>query len=498
MKTLLPMAALAWASAISSGTAHAQTFTPMPYSGTYSAVKPFGYGPVLQFLAAANKGTGDSQCHAISQVIKCLSVSGGNSCSVNVPAGQLVSCGSSLKPAVDETLFQPVNCYNQQLGDGGRSGLLGPSDFCTLAGYMPNRTTDTVYQYTDYVRLGVNRRFGGTIMELYGTDKLDRIMQNPGGAMQLSLWAYDLGYMDPTYGRYFAAPKSNAPYNRTPYAAQADCQAANPGSACLQGVDGPNWTETQSAVACSGNGATAGSPLNPIQGQSPGCGYGLSGGTVDSVSQPAPGQITMVKSNPSNFTFSSTLNGLTWSQTTAVNGPYALVTYKMANNGNLPNMDYQEIPALFLHEGMNKYTYFYGGSAAYQNATSTVSRVQVNQTVDPNTGGPRYWALQFPHRTGPFSVGNAAMLTEDWVSTCDSTETKCVTVATFSSSSQDIVVNNDQNGPYFGVRGFFSLTNQLNRTVTVAIFPYRFDQTVAGQTIRQWIYQLHNVKAYQQ
>jgi hypothetical protein len=371
-----------------------------------------------------------------------------------------------------------------------------------MANYMPNRTVDTVYQYTDYVRVGVNRRFGGTIMELYGTDKVDRIMQNPGGAMQLSLWAFDPNYADPQYQRaFFAVPNSQAPnwtstFDRTPYTTQSACQKANPGSACNLGVEGPNMTATAGAFPCAANGATAGSSINPIQGQAVGCSYGESSAQVDSLWQPLPGQISVIKTNPSNFTFSTALNGLTWNQTTSVNGPYALSTYKMVNGGTMHDMDFQEIPALFLHQGMNKYIYYYNGSSAYQDASSSVQRLPVDQTMP--SGSPYTWVLQLPNRAGPFGTGANASVTEDWVSSCDATETKCFTIATFSSASQDIVFNNDPNGPYFAVHGFFSLTDQLNRTVTVAVFPYRFDDIVGGLSIRQWIYQLHNVKAYQQ
>ena len=498
MKTL-PLLAAVCVTALSIGSAHAQTFSPAPFTPAYNPIKPFGYGPVTQFMAAANKGTGDNQCHAISIALKCLSVSGGNSCSVNVPAGEIVSCGSALKPQVDESRFNPVNCNGQAFGDGGKSGLLGPSDFCLQGGYMPNRTADTIYQYTDYVRVGINRQFGGMIMELYGSDKLDRILQNPGGGMQLSLWAFDPSYASPSYARgFFEIPNPSVPnwlskYNRTPYSTQAACQGANPGFNCALGVAGPNMTATANAVACGANDRTAGSPLNPIQGQSLGCTYGNSDAKVDTVWQPAPGQIAVMKSNPSNFTFSSAFNGLTWQQTTSVSGPAAIATYHMVNNGNLPDTAFQEIPALFLHNGMNKYIYYYGGSSPYQNAQSPVSRVAVGQSDSTYN-----WALQLPNRPGPFGVGATAQLQEDWISSCDSTETQCFTIATFSSSSQDIIVNNDPNGPYLGVHGFFSLTNQLNRTVTVMVFPYRFDASFGGTTVRQMIYNLRNNEAYRQ
>jgi hypothetical protein len=89
------------------------------------------------------------------------------------------------------------------------------------------------------------------------------------------------------------------------------------------------------------------------------------------------------------------------------------------------------------------------------------------------------------------------MLTEDWVSSCDQTGTKCVTIASFSSAAQDIIFQNGTDNAYAGIRGFFSLTNQLNKTASVAVFPYRFDAVVGGITVRQWIYNLRKLTALQ-
>jgi hypothetical protein len=73
-----------------------------------------------------------------------------------------------------------------------------------------------------------------------------------------------------------------------------------------------------------------------------------------------------------------------------------------------------------------------------------------------------------------------------------------VTVATFSSAAQDIIFQNDPTNAYAGIRGFFSLTNQLSKTASVAVFPYRFDALVGGMTVRQWIYNLRNLAPLRQ
>ena len=193
----------------------------------------------------------------------------------------------------------------------------------------------------------------------------------------------------------------------------------------------------------------------------------------------------MVKANPANYTRSDFFQGLTWTQTSQVVGPYALLTYQMNGSGTLQDTSFQEIPAIILHDGMNAYSYYYNGSQPYNDVNGQFSRLAM--------GSGQMVQLQFPNRPPPFGVGASAVMTEDWVSTCDAQETRCLTIASFSPSSQDMIVANTPTAPYFGIHGFFSITNQLNRAVTVAIFPYRIDDIVGGQSIRQWIYQLRQV-----
>jgi hypothetical protein len=176
---------------------------------------------------------------------------------------------------------------------------------------------------------------------------------------------------------------------------------------------------------------------------------------------------------------------LNWSETAQVIGPYAELTYKAKNNLNLDDTDFQEIPAIYMHQGIGTYFYYYTGSSPYKDASGPVTRVTSYQGM--------LGAYQLPGRQGPFGVGSVAGLTEDWMSSCDQTETKCMTVATFSSLSQDIIAGDDENSSYFGIHGFFSLTNNMNMIARVFVFPYRFDDIVMGKSIRQWIYRLsHN------
>jgi hypothetical protein len=232
----------------------------------------------------------------------------------------------------------------------------------------------------------------------------------------------------------------------------------------------------------------AGSPLNPIQADSAPCNWGLADGAIDSVASFAPGQITISKSKPANFMQSSTYP-LTWTQTTSVTGPYAMVQYDITVPQMPADQDFQEIPAIFTHGGLGANIYYYGGPNPYNDVNGQVSFVN-GLTAPPA-------ALQLPNRKGPFGTGAIAQMSEDWISSCDSTGTKCVTVATFSALTQDVIVEYSSFTSYLGIHGFFSLTNGGQYTITTFLFPYRFDAVVMGMTIRQWIYQLHENPEYQ-
>ena len=469
---------------------------PYPVTPRNRVITPFGYGSVTQIFNQKAGNSGTAQCASMSKALKCLSVSGASSCSKPVPAGQIVSCGSAAKPQVNESNFQPINCLGNLTGAGGWSSLLGYDDFCLVANYMPSRSADTLYQFNDYVRLGVNTAFGGAIFELYGSDKIDRILQNSGAAMQLSLWAFSPNYASSIYPRaYYAIPSTKTPAwkntcNATPYPTNAACQSSNPGLTCEYGVEGPNQADCKTVFPCADRSHAAGASLDPLQAVSLGCDTGLPSGYVDSVTSPGPGLIAISKSNPINYTFSNAFPKLTWTQTSQVQGPCALVTYTIANPGNLTDSDFQEIPALVLHGGANQFSYYYTGPNPYADVAGPVSGLTMSQIPGITQGGPILF--QMPNRPGPFGAAPSGRLSEDWVSTCDILNTSCYTIASFSSSSQDVVIGMDQNAPYAGIHGFFSITKQLNRTIQLAVCPYRFDDVVGGETIRAFIYSLHS------
>ncbi len=491
--SLHTMAAAVALLAMGCATGHAQFVNEQPVTAQPSVVAPFGYGTVTQVFATSTGRTGAAWCKAqVNRASQCLSVSGGISCSAPAPAGELVSCNQNGKAHVDESRFAPVNCQNQLQGDNSASGLITGSDWCGWAGYMARRTTDTFYQYNDYVRLGVNKRFGGTVFELYGTDKVDRIQQNPGGAMQMALYGDDIGYAPPgTPSGWFAfnpsqtfLPPNATGWDNTAYPTQAACNAAHPGVNCHNEMAVDNVSDDVTNVGCANNGQDAGAGFNPVQAVSLNCWYGDPNNYVDDVYSPAAGYVTVDKHAPNNYSKSSNVPGLFWAQTSQVVGPFAQLTYDIAGGNSLRTMtpDFQELPAIFLHNGIGGLVYYYSGASPYNSISEPVGRV----ALAPGATG----LLGFPQRTGQYGSGYDIAMTEDWASMCDAGGTKCVTIASFSNSAQIIQASNSPGGSYFGIHGFFTLAPGLKQRATLFIAPYRYDDVVGGKSVRQWVYQL--------
>jgi hypothetical protein len=403
---------------------------------------------------------------------------------------------------VNEANFQPINCQGNGTGAGNWTPLLTSADWCAIVNYMPTRLANTLYQYDDYVRLGVNTLYGGTIFELYGADKIDRIMQNGGGANQLSIWG---GGTDPQ-GAWFLVSGNSTSCNPTAYPTEAACAAANPhpncnvsnmqspgsnpSDCCQWSSNGANVSNCTTDFGCSGNGWSAGGPFNPIQAQSAGCNYGQPSAQVDSVSSPASNTITVVKSGPANFTKTSTVAGLTWTQTSGVYGPYAKVTYTLNYAGSIVMSEAdQEIPAIFSHGAIGTSIYYYSGSKPYNDAAGEVSSMT---SVPPGTN------INFMLPGATMSASNAVYMSENWVSICDPTGIQCLTVASFTPLGQLFAygfgntsqTDLTQDNTYLGLHGHFAILPGMSYTDTVYYFPYRFDDVIQGSTVRQWIYAL--------
>ena len=495
MKTL-STAALAAATllALHPAPGHAQFTGQQAVTAANRVIAPFGYGTVTEVFATSWGLTGNAWCAKTSPASTCLSISGDGDCTWQVGAGTLVSCNQSGKAHVDESRFAPVNCNGQLNGDNGVSGLVTGSDWCGWAGYMARRTTDTLYQYNDYVRLGVNRRFGGAVFELYGTDKLDRIQQNPGGALQMALYGDDLNYAPPgTPSGWFAfnpdqafLPPNTSGWDNTAYPTQAACKARHPGadSPCRQEMAADNVSDDVTSVGCANNGQDAGAGFNAVQAVSLNCWYGDPNNYVDDVYSPGPGLVSVDKHGPNNYSKSSNIPGLFWAQTSQVIGPFAQLTYDIEGGSTLRTMtpDFQELPAIFLHNGIGALVYYYNGASPYADVGGPVSRGSLASGATT--------VLGLPTRTGQYGAGFQVAMSEDWTSMCDATATQCVTIASFSNDAQIIQASNNPGGSYFGIHGFFTLAPGLRQRTTLFIAPYRYDDVVAGKSVRQWVYQL--------
>lgn len=347
-------------------------------------------------------------------------------------------------------------------------------EFCVNTDYTKYRTQDSWYLSSRYTRVGVNRAYGGTIYELYGTDYVNRILEHGGGAVQLSLWGYDAAASGA------AAFFTTQTCDPTPYPTQAACMPHNAGQSC-----GYSLAEGRQISNCSTEKSCgtwmAASPINPIQAQADSCGWDRGSAAVTNIAGGGTNTLIIGKQNPYNFTKSTSVKGLYWDQRVNVpeNAPFAKLQYNVNYTGFSLGMHNQEIPAIFADTQISKYYYLYEGAAPYANSQSAVTRLastQMNAVYLPGRNGDK----PSPTPTAPRQA------TEEWMSVCDATETQCVTVATFAPQVHTIVAEDH----YITALSRFALKSGFADTWTVYIFPYRFDDVIEGKTVRQWIYEL--------
>jgi hypothetical protein len=428
-------------------------------------VAPFGYGDVKQVLVSSSAAGRDGAWWCTNNFGKniggtwaCQSVSGGNGCGAQVPVGGLVSCVQAAAPAVvDEAPFAPVACDSDRLDAAAKA-------FCAGTEYMQTRVQATLYLYNDWLRVGLNRSFGGTLTELYGADKRNRIEEHGGSATQLSIWAYDANSGP-------AAFFTNQSCNPTPFSDAHACQAANAGHDCRSFGTGQHVVDCQTEQACLD--WSAGGPWNPIQAQAANCGWNGPTNDVDSVA-PVSNGVKLSKQNPYHFTKTGQMTGLLWSTAGKVRAdrPYVELDYEMDYSGPFALSEHnQEIPALFTDTRLGTYFYYYGGSEAYANAASMVRRVAgVGLT---NT------QLRLPGRSGEMPQPPATYLdaTEAWLSSCDASESQCITLVSFASDVKVFSIG----GQYLSPLGRFSFAG--HHAWAFYLFPYRYDDVVAGRTV---------------
>jgi hypothetical protein len=398
----------------------------------------------------------------------CLSITGGGICSTDVIANASVNCGRYTN--VSEVEFIPPSCNSVDLDAAEK-------EFCLNTEYMSNRKRDTVYLYNNYVRAGLNRSFGGTLFELYGVDKKNRIEEHGGSAVQLSLWGYDVSATGAGY--FLTNTCSNAPYPDA-----ATCYQANNKQDCrLFPAVGSQISNCASVKACST--WSAGAPWNPIQAQGENCQWNGTTNDINDISE-QNGVVTVYKSNPYHFTKTDNFNGLNWRISAALpnDRPFIKLTYALQYSGAfILGTHNQEVPAIFTDNSINYWYYFYTGTTPYVNVNSGVTRLRSDFGTELKLPS-RSIQLPLP-QPSPKKYYNSQ---EDWLTVCNKYEDRCLTIVTFSPEIITLALNMN----YLTALGRYSLNDLNNKVWSIYLFPYRFDDVVAGKAVRQWIYDLKN------
>lgn len=346
-----------------------------------------------------------------------------------------------------------------------------------VPGYYRDRADDTEYLFNDAIRVGVNTSYGGTILELYGADhSFNLLAEHGGGAVQLSVWGYEEQGTDAWFAR------GEGVCDPTPYASDATCQAAGHASCqlwcCSEGAHVVDCSRVDSCVDWG-----AGAPFNPIQAQARDCGWDSTSNDVDSVSTTGS-SVTTSKSGPYHFTQTDSFSGMVFAQTTTLHDAYVEIDYRITYSGSYTLSEHpQEIPAVFPGEGMNHSYYYYTGSNPYGDAGSAVSS-SIGASDAPLLG--LVDREPYPHGSVDETI------TEHWVSACDSSNAHCLTLAVFSEQYKEIdPASYPWNGyGYLTPLGGFAIEPGLDESFTAFLFPGRYDATIEGKTVREWIFEL--------
>ena len=343
-----------------------------------------------------------------------------------------------------------------------------------VSNYYVNRAKDTHYLYNSNIRVGVNKSYGGTILELYGKGHNRNLLtEHGGGAIQLSIWGYQQKGPNAWFGR------GSGVCDPTPYATQAACN--NKHSKCRLWCcsGGAHVTNCGSVKSCVDWGA--GAPFNPIQAQAVNCGWDSSTNDVTSYTS-SKGKVSVSKKAPYHFTQDNAMPGLTWSQTTALLAAYVRTDYRVTYNGPYTLSTHpQELPAVFPGPGMNHTYHFYSGQAPYASAAV--------KSVSKQSAGPMFRLRNrkpYPHSTV------SHYLSENWVSACDAAGKHCLTVAVFSKQYREIATAGYPGSGYGYLTplGGFNIRPGMDERFSVYLFPGRYNTTIAGKTVRKWIYSL--------
>jgi hypothetical protein len=311
------------------------------------------------------------------------------------------------------------------------------SDWCSVVpGFRTNVLTDTHYLYNPYVSIGLNRSFGGASFELYGADpRHNLIFPHGGAAMQLSLYGYGTNN-------------------------------EHQGLAISCGPAFENW------------------PFNPIMAVVEDCWWDGPSNDIQwaDLYQDAT-TLHMGKFNPNNYSKRPPLQNLFWAEAAHVDPgkPYVRMDYHISYSASatitmIPHP--QEMPAFFTASGVN-YAYTYVNDQS-----------QLTTITQPNS----QFSTRLPNRTNYWNETPVWPTNkEEWISVCDQSSTRCVTMAAFSPASKYLTGGlfsdpwSATESGYINTYGVFALVPGTEVFFSVYIFPYKHDQIVAGKTVRQWV-----------
>jgi len=93
-----------------------------------------------------------------------------------------------------------------------------------------------------------------------------------------------------------------------------------------------------------------------------------------------------------------------------------------------------------------------------------------------------------PARTSDF------IAREHWWTVCDETDTRCITLASFSPIVRGASMLRFESGGYITPSGRFGFKPKEVKDAEVYVFPYRYDEVVGGKSIRQRIFELWKAK----
>ena len=357
--------------------------------------------------------------------------------------------------------------------DAGCAGMQEPAlSWCLgVPAYYRQRAADTEYLFNDRIRVGVNGSYGGAILELYGPDhSTNLVAEHGGGAVQLSVWGYEEKGANGWFGT------GQGVCDPTSFPDEASCLAQHDSCqlwCCDEGAHVTNCTTVKSCV-----GWGAGAPFNPIQAQAQDCGWDSGTNDVDSLVRSGDA-VTTRKSSPWHFTRTDALAGMVFEQTTTLHDAYVQLDYRITYSGPYTLSSHpQEIPALFPGVGMNHSYWFYTGDAPYTGGG-----------VSSSVGAADGPMLRFDGRA-PYPHGSYdAVLTEHWVSVCDESGARCLTLATFSEPYKEVdCAGTPWHGyGYMTPLGGFAIEPGMDVQVRAFLFPARYDQVLAGKTVRDWI-----------